>query len=159
MKYTLQDRLLKRELGQTSRYSKVRGIYADRQFTNDLDIVNELNGHSGCVNALRYKFTFKCMPCPICSANLAFATVGLPLAVYWPLVRTTKPSTSTPTSQTTLRSSLNSPPPSQQAILGIYSLSSLCPTPTTAPSSLRQVIEKYEYSTLRGHPFQEGTRT
>lgn len=54
MKYTLQDRLLKRELGNTDRYSKVRGVYADRQFVNDLDIVNELNGHNGCVNALRY---------------------------------------------------------------------------------------------------------
>jgi nuclear receptor interaction protein len=53
MKYTLQDRLLKREYGDISRYSKIRAIYSDRQFISDLDIVNELNGHSGCVNALR----------------------------------------------------------------------------------------------------------
>jgi nuclear receptor interaction protein len=53
MRYSLQDRLLKREYGDTSRYSKIRGIYADRQFVSDLDIVNELNGHGGCVNALR----------------------------------------------------------------------------------------------------------
>jgi nuclear receptor interaction protein len=54
MKYSLQDRMLKREYGGTSRYSKIQGIYADRQFLGDMDIVNELNGHSGCVNALRY---------------------------------------------------------------------------------------------------------
>jgi hypothetical protein len=54
MKYSLQDRLLKREYGDTSRYSKIRGIYADRHFVRNLDIVNELNGHTGCVNALRY---------------------------------------------------------------------------------------------------------
>jgi nuclear receptor interaction protein len=53
MKYSLQDRMLKREYGGTSRYSKIRGIYSDRQFLGDMDIVNELNGHSGCINALR----------------------------------------------------------------------------------------------------------
>ena len=53
MKITLQDRLLKRELGQPSRYSAIKGLYGDRSFVDDLDIVNELGGHSGCVNALR----------------------------------------------------------------------------------------------------------
>lgn len=53
MKPALQDRLLRRELGHLARYSKVRGIYGDAQFVDDLDIVNELNGHSGCINALR----------------------------------------------------------------------------------------------------------
>lgn len=50
---TLQDRLLRRELGNTSSYSAVNGIYGDKGWINDLDIVNELGGHSGCVNALR----------------------------------------------------------------------------------------------------------
>lgn len=53
MKFTLHDRLVRRELGQTFRYSNNRGIYGDRAWIDDLDIVNELGGHSGCVNALR----------------------------------------------------------------------------------------------------------
>ena len=53
MRITMQDRLLKRELGQTARYSAVKGIYGDRAWIDDLDVVNELGGHSGCVNALR----------------------------------------------------------------------------------------------------------
>jgi len=53
MKYTIHDRLLKRELGDPRRYSKIRGIYGDRAWVDELDIVNELGGHSGCVNALR----------------------------------------------------------------------------------------------------------
>ena len=53
MKFTLHDRLLHRELGNTSRYSAIKGIYGDRTWIEDLDIINELGGHSGCVNALR----------------------------------------------------------------------------------------------------------
>lgn len=53
MKFTLQDRLLRRELGDTSRYSDVKGLYGDKAWIDNLDIVNELGGHSGCVNALR----------------------------------------------------------------------------------------------------------
>lgn len=53
MKITLQDRLLKRELGGMSRYSAIKGLYGDKTWIDDLDIVNELGGHSGCVNALR----------------------------------------------------------------------------------------------------------
>lgn len=53
MGLTLYDRLLKRELGSRSRYSKIQGIYGDRKWAEDLDIVNELDGHTGCVNALR----------------------------------------------------------------------------------------------------------
>lgn len=53
MKVTLQDRLLRRELGGTSRYSAIKGLYGDKTWIDDLDIVNELGGHSGCVNALR----------------------------------------------------------------------------------------------------------
>ena len=53
MKFTLHDRLLHREVGNTSRYSAIKGIYGDRTWIEDLDIINELGGHSGCVNALR----------------------------------------------------------------------------------------------------------
>ena len=53
MKPTLHDRLLRRELGNTSRYSAIKEIYGDRTWVDELDIVNELGGHSGCVNALR----------------------------------------------------------------------------------------------------------
>ena len=54
MKYTVYDRLLKREFGQERRkYSDVRSIYGDRAWIDQLDIVNELEGHNGCVNALR----------------------------------------------------------------------------------------------------------
>lgn len=53
MKHTLYDRLLRREIGATSRYTSIKGLYGDRAWIDDLDIVNELGGHSGCVNALR----------------------------------------------------------------------------------------------------------
>ena len=53
MKYTLQDRLLRRELGEQSSYSAIKGLYGDKRWVQDLDIVNELGGHYGCVNALR----------------------------------------------------------------------------------------------------------
>lgn len=51
---TVYDRVLQRELGNERRYSKVRGIYGDRKWIDNLDIVNELAGHSGCVNALSW---------------------------------------------------------------------------------------------------------
>ncbi|KAI4929288.1 uncharacterized protein J4E92_004952 [Alternaria infectoria] len=55
MKYTVYDRLLKREVGQQPRkYSDIRSIYGDRKWVDDLDIVNELEGHNGCVNALSW---------------------------------------------------------------------------------------------------------
>jgi len=55
MKNTVYDRLLRRETAtDRRRYSSVLGIYGDRKWAQDLDIVNELEGHSGCVNALRY---------------------------------------------------------------------------------------------------------
>jgi hypothetical protein len=54
MKFTLPNRLLEREQGGVSRHSSVRSIYGDRAWIHDLDIVNELGGHTGCVNALRY---------------------------------------------------------------------------------------------------------
>jgi nuclear receptor interaction protein len=53
MKYTLEDRFFRRELGEDSRYSSVQGLYGDKHWVDELDVVNELGGHSGCVNALR----------------------------------------------------------------------------------------------------------
>lgn len=55
MKLTLPNRLLGREQGEGPRHSTVRTLYGDRAWIDDLDIVNELGGHSGCVNALRYE--------------------------------------------------------------------------------------------------------
>ncbi|KAL8942590.1 MAG: hypothetical protein Q9216_001572 [Gyalolechia sp. 2 TL-2023] len=50
----MTDRLLWRELGHLSRDANIRGLYGDRASVQDLDIVNELGGHSGCVNALSW---------------------------------------------------------------------------------------------------------
>ena len=54
MKSTVYNRVLRRELGSDRRDASIRGIYGDNSWVNNLDIVNELGGHSGCVNALRY---------------------------------------------------------------------------------------------------------
>jgi len=54
MKFSVYDRLLRRELGNTSHYAGIHGIYGAKEWVEDLDIVNELGGHTGCVNALRY---------------------------------------------------------------------------------------------------------
>lgn len=50
----LDIKLLKRKLGRKRIHNVVRPLYGDRTWTKDLDIVNELGGHTGCVNALRY---------------------------------------------------------------------------------------------------------
>lgn len=50
----LLDRLLRRELGSRLKYAGIKGIYGDKAWIDDLDIVDELGGHTGCVNALRY---------------------------------------------------------------------------------------------------------
>lgn len=56
MANSLEDRILRRELGskRNTRYTKPRGIYGTSAFVKDLDIINELPGHSGCVNALSW---------------------------------------------------------------------------------------------------------
>jgi nuclear receptor interaction protein len=59
MKNTVYDRLLRREVASDrKRYSGVSGIYGDRKWVQDLDIVNELEGHTGCVNALSFVHSF-----------------------------------------------------------------------------------------------------
>ena len=58
MRAAIYDRCLRRELsGIYPRYSSSRGLYGDRDCARDLDVVNELGGHSGCVNALRSVLT------------------------------------------------------------------------------------------------------
>lgn len=54
MKSALYNRLLWREQGDITPYSGIRGMYGDKTWIDDMDIVNELGGHTGCVNALRY---------------------------------------------------------------------------------------------------------
>lgn len=54
MKNQLYDRIWRRESGDLSQYTSIRGIYGSKEWVDDLDIVNELGGHTGCVNALRY---------------------------------------------------------------------------------------------------------
>ena len=56
MKGSLSDRLWRRETGDTSEYASLCGIYGSKDWIDDLDIVNELGGHTGCVNALQYVF-------------------------------------------------------------------------------------------------------
>ena len=46
-------RLLKRSLGETRRTGLIKSLYGDKEWAGDLDIVNELGAHTGCVNALR----------------------------------------------------------------------------------------------------------
>ena len=60
MKPSLYDRLLRRETGEMSRASGIRGLYGDRAWVDDLEIVCELGGHTGCVNALRRVQSMNC---------------------------------------------------------------------------------------------------
>jgi len=54
MAKTIYEKLLGRELGASGKPAKVlRDLYGDTAWVRDLDIVNELSGHRGCVNALR----------------------------------------------------------------------------------------------------------
>ncbi|KAK4507544.1 hypothetical protein PRZ48_001279 [Zasmidium cellare] len=55
MKQTFTTKLHRREIEDPAVRSKAyRSLYSDRRLINDLDIVNELDGHSGCVNALSW---------------------------------------------------------------------------------------------------------
>lgn len=51
---TLHNRFWQRESGYLTPRAALRSIYGSKEWVNDLDIVNELGGHTGCVNALRY---------------------------------------------------------------------------------------------------------
>lgn len=50
---TLPYAVHQREI-QSSRPQKIRSLYGNKQWIKDLDIINELGGHSGCVNALSW---------------------------------------------------------------------------------------------------------
>ena len=56
MANSLEDRIFRREIASSrnTRYTKPRGLYGTKSFIADLDIINELPGHSGCVNALSW---------------------------------------------------------------------------------------------------------
>jgi DDB1- and CUL4-associated factor 6 len=50
---SLDVKLLRRQIGAKRRHTLVNPLYGDRSWVDELDIVNELGGHTGCVNALR----------------------------------------------------------------------------------------------------------
>lgn len=54
MKPLLYDRIFHRELGYHPRNIGLKALYGSPTWIDELDIVNELGGHTGCVNALRY---------------------------------------------------------------------------------------------------------
>ncbi|KAI1613454.1 hypothetical protein EDD37DRAFT_218135 [Exophiala viscosa] len=47
-------RLLKRSIGAAKRDRSIKTLYGDKTWVEDLDIVNELGAHTGCVNALSW---------------------------------------------------------------------------------------------------------
>lgn len=101
MKYTVYDRLLRRELGGGgNQYSNIRGMYGDRQWIDDMDIINELDGHSGCVNALRYALPFNLVLFLLLIYDIL---VGLALVVCLLQAQTTTISISIPTNLIPLR--------------------------------------------------------
>ena len=51
---SLPYRGLEREHGDLSAHASARSIYGSRELVEKLDIVNELGGHTGCVNALSW---------------------------------------------------------------------------------------------------------
>ena len=139
MQLTLQDRLLRREIGDKSNYSAVSGIYGDKCWINDLDIVNELGGHSGCVNALRQV----CSSLPASGrryngTDILSAAAGRRLEGSWLPAAMTSISISTHTNPTHQWHRLPSPLQLPRAILLTYSPSNSCLTLTTA-HSLRQL--------------------
>ncbi|KAL3461049.1 WD40 repeat-like protein [Aspergillus heterothallicus] len=54
MTKSLYDRIWRREAGGVSTAANIRGLYGSKEWVGDLDIVNELGGHTGCVNALSW---------------------------------------------------------------------------------------------------------
>ncbi|KAL5335096.1 hypothetical protein BJX70DRAFT_332188 [Aspergillus crustosus] len=54
MPRSLYDSIWRREAGGGSTSASIRGLYGAKEWVGDLDIVNELGGHSGCVNALSW---------------------------------------------------------------------------------------------------------
>lgn len=49
----LNEELLYRELQGNHGVGAINKLYGDRRWVRDLDIIAELRGHDGCVNALQ----------------------------------------------------------------------------------------------------------
>ncbi|KUL85754.1 hypothetical protein ZTR_08457 [Talaromyces verruculosus] len=54
MKSSLYGRVFERELGYRPHNASLKGLYGASEWIDELDIVNELGGHTGCVNALSW---------------------------------------------------------------------------------------------------------
>lgn len=50
----VDGKLLRYRIGAAGGSRTVKSLYGDKSWVEDLDIVNELGAHTGCVNALRY---------------------------------------------------------------------------------------------------------
>jgi nuclear receptor interaction protein len=50
---SLNDKLFYRELHGSHGISSTSGLYGSRRWVEDLDIIGELRGHDGCINALQ----------------------------------------------------------------------------------------------------------
>ena len=72
---TFDVKLLRRSLAERKRDTSVKTLYADRSFVDQLDIINELGGHTGCVNALRCVEQGSC-PFPPISEQLLISSAG-----------------------------------------------------------------------------------
>ena len=53
MSTDLDTILFRGRLAERARRPSIKGLYGNKNWVEDLDIVNELGGHTGCVNALR----------------------------------------------------------------------------------------------------------
>jgi hypothetical protein len=74
MKSSLYDRVFERELGNRPHNASLKGLYGASEWIDELDIVNELGGHTGCVNALRYVSQY--LPASIFLADILTDTAG-----------------------------------------------------------------------------------
>jgi nuclear receptor interaction protein len=50
---SINEKLLYRELNGNRGISSIPNLYGARRWVDDLDIIAELRGHDGCVNALQ----------------------------------------------------------------------------------------------------------
>lgn len=144
MRDSLSNRLLHRELQDSAgRSRKVRAIYGDKNWVRNLDIVNELDGHSGCVNALRFAVSRTNTPC---FSSTYIPLVGPSLADFLLQAQMISISTSTPTSPTIRLH--NSPwlPLLPLDIAPTYSPSNSCHIPTIVLSSLLPATAKFASS-------------
>jgi hypothetical protein len=141
MRDSLSDRLLRRELQDSAgRSRKVRSIYGDKNWIRDLDIVNELDGHSGCVNALRFAMPPSAAHLGV--SDMSITLVGPSQVVSLPQAPMISISISIPTSPMIRTRSSNWPPASPLAIEPTSFPSNLCLTQTTVRSSRLLVIVK-----------------